>query len=238
MTGKLIAIPYAGGSSFSYGAWRGHLPSTLSLVIPDYAGHGKRFHETLTHDFEDMVLDMHCQILKACDGAFVLYGHSLGALIAAYTAQCLYQQNRLIPKMLILGACRGPKVFRARTQTTPSDTQLFTYLMDVRNLPQEVLESSEFQSHVFPCIKNDFRIASQFNCPPLNLPPCPILCINGEQDYDVTDDAVNDWQNFSTQPIQKTRIPGGHFFLEDEVERTCQLIVDYLEPVFIEEEVL
>jgi surfactin synthase thioesterase subunit len=226
---KLIAISYAGGSSFSYSAWRNYLPSSFALLTPDYAGHGKRFHEPLAENFENMVLDMYWQVVKDCAGSVVLYGHSLGAMIAVYTAQHLYQQNKFIPRALILAACRGPEMFKNEVHTTLSDDQLLTYLINVRSLPYETLESREFKSYVLPGIRNDFRIANQFECPSLILPPCPVLCINGKQDYSITDDAVNNWQKFSSQQIKNIRISGNHFFLEDEVELTCRLIIDYLE---------
>jgi len=230
---KLITFPYAGGSSFGYGSWRKYLPSNFVLVTPDYGGHGLRYNKPLASHFDDIVQDIYGQIVKECILPFVFYGHSLGAIIAVYTAQLLYERNGIMPQAFILGACRSPKTFPQGLNISFSDTQLLAYLKDVRELSKEFLESNEFKSYIFPGVKNDFRIAGLFNYSPLKLLPCPILCVNGEQDFSVKDDDVKDWENCIAGTFNRIRVPGAHFFHEEFPELVCQILSDYIVSLFI-----
>lgn len=220
----LFAIPYAGGSSLSYSCWNSNIPQNFILAPIDPAGHGRRFREPLARDFESFVEDIYTQLKKRNPDGALVFGHSLGALVTAYALDQLYRQDHILPRAIILSACRAPEDFTNGKHIIGTEQELQDYLIEIRNLPPEIVSTLEYQRYIFPAVRNDFRIVSEFRYRDVQLPPCPVCCIYGEQDYGITHDSMRNWQKHCVTPIFWQMMPGSHFFLEENPKQICRLL--------------
>lgn len=79
---RLLTIPCAGASATMYLRWRRHLPSSVQLVPLEPPGRGARLGQSFIERFDGLVSWL-CQTWQAeLQDRYVLFGHSMGALLA------------------------------------------------------------------------------------------------------------------------------------------------------------
>jgi len=91
MSIQMFALPYAGGSASIYNDWVSELKPSINVYPIEYAGHGSRFCEDFYLSIEDAAEDISEMIKSQQEDDYVIYGHSMGCLVA------LERGNRLIP---------------------------------------------------------------------------------------------------------------------------------------------
>lgn len=83
-----------------------------------------------------------------------------------------------------------------------SDKDLYDIMRNVRKVPEDVLHSKEFKDYLLPVVKNDFLLLHNFTDEwHLTLPPCPIFCVYGEQDYGIEEKSIYNWNNYAQSPV-------------------------------------
>src|SRR5580704_9150976 len=89
---QLFLLPFAGGDSYSFQFLRKYL-SPFEFIPLELPGRGRRLSEKLLVDFEAASDDFCQQVMKCVrPECFLLYGHSMGSLLALSIAGALEQQ--------------------------------------------------------------------------------------------------------------------------------------------------
>lgn len=123
MSKKLVlyTIPFAGGSSLSYLGWNKYLNSDIELVNLDYSGHGKRIGEVLISNFDDVVWDILTQIKDSLNNRkFLIYGHSMGGMVAYYISRILQEKFQTIPELCLSGLVLLQNFFHVTEKSIPT----------------------------------------------------------------------------------------------------------------------
>ena len=100
---------FAGGSCYSYRFLQPYLDEWdfIPLELP---GRGKRLHEQLLRDFDKAAEDLCGQITAAAgEAAFMIYGHSLGAILAVKVA-ALLEEKEINPLHVVVSGNPGPGI--------------------------------------------------------------------------------------------------------------------------------
>ena len=80
---QLFCYTYAGGTAAFFDPIEKDLPG-LSLVKPDYAGHGARRKEPFYGDYTELADDLFARFREAYDGGtYALFGYSMGSITVA-----------------------------------------------------------------------------------------------------------------------------------------------------------
>ena len=105
---RLLTIPCAGASATMYLRWRRHLPSFVQLVPLEPPGRGARLGQSFIERFDGLVSWL-CQTWQAeLQDRYVLFGHSMGALLAWGMAVHQRRTGGRMPEALLLSACAAP----------------------------------------------------------------------------------------------------------------------------------
>ena len=151
-----------------------------------------------------------CRLFSAVVG---LTWWSLGALIAYELAALMCDHGRE-PFLLAVGGSDAPHALAHRSRlSTLDDAGFIEALRELGGTPAEVFAHPELLALVLPTLRADFRMLESYTWqtrPPLS---CPILTCTGEDDPEVTVDAVLRWSELSTAATQHSVFPGDHFFL-------------------------
>ena len=221
---NIVFLPYAGGSSYSYLQYIYGLGENISIYSIDYAGHGKRFREKPKKSFEELVEDVIVQFEKIPKKNLVIFGHSMGALVAAYVSEWLYKKAPGCIKKIILSCCVTPDKVRTKMNKCISDEELLDYLCYERKIPKETIFSVQFQKYYWEIIKNDFKIMREFDNRPLFLPECPLYCILADEDKDIGYKDVEVWKNYTNEIVKLYTVKGNHFYFEKESHKFTELL--------------
>lgn len=222
---KIYLLSYAGGSSISYMSWRSYFKNhTLELL--DYKGHGLREKETADSRLEDIAADIAEQIASTFNNEeFVVFGHSMGGMIAWLTTKVLTARYKIQPETLVVSACPAPVDFSIILPI--QESEILEILRNYNHVSLQTLQSNYFRERVFPVIKHDFALVSQYrfdgNYECLSLPA--YVCY-GMQDELAPIETMRRWEEFTTKECQFLAFEGKHFYFNEPENRKklCQLL--------------
>lgn len=209
MSPAIVALPFAGGTSWSYRPLEAVLPGLTAL---EYPGHGRRLREPLRTSLHELAEDVVTQ-LRDRHAPFVLLGHSLGAQVSAFAAHVLLGQGRPLRGLILSGSL---PIWRRELEEEPThlldDVRLLESVRD-HQWNTEALDDLELRELVLPILRADYEAASV----PVDPPPAvdlPVLALGGEDDQHV--ERMGEWRGLTTGSFALDTFPGGHFFLLDE----------------------
>lgn len=214
-----FCFPYAGGSARVYKAW--NKLEHIRIIPVELPGRGERFNEPLPRSMRQLVEDLGVRLTPQLQHEpYVLFGHSMGSLIAYELAQWLYQRDLPRPLHLFASGRRAPQLPRAaltrRSQPVCmlSDAQLIDELRALNGTPAAVLANQELLELFLPIIRADFSLDDNYiyqHSVPLE---CPITALGGAQDSaEVSYQALTAWCEQTCAKFDLQIYEGDHFYL-------------------------
>ena len=223
---NLLCFTFAGGNKYSYRPFSDRVPSFFNVITIEYPGRGARIKEQLISDMDMLVDDLYRQA-SASIGAdkYIIYGHSLGGLVAYLMALKLRENNHRMPEHLFITGTSGPSS-STRSEKMRSSLPHDEFIQEIKDLggmPDEILASEDLLNYVEPILRNDFKVSETYvyqECPPLDI---PVTVITGtEEDMEMEDILL--WQKESKQAVDFRQMPGGHFFILQHVDAIMDII--------------
>jgi external thioesterase TEII len=163
-------------------------------------------------------------------GVYVLYGHSMGALLAYLVAQKIEADSSIRPPAaLVVSGAGGPSVPLATTLNSdmPKETMIGEMVRMGGILP-EVLAEPALIEYVEPIVRCDLMALESYKhlpSPPLSI---PITLLYGDME-DMTEEEVSGWQAETVYPLNVLKLAGNHFFIFDHPAEMCRVILEHLE---------
>jgi surfactin synthase thioesterase subunit len=215
---RLFCFPYAGGAASVYRTWGPDLPAHVDVCPIQLPGRGSRFREAPFRLIGDLVTAAADALRPSLEPPYVLFGHSMGALIAFELTRELRRRGAAMPALLVVSGHPAPQ----RPDPDPpighlSDPE-FLHELQTRydGIPPEVLAEQELLQLLLPVLRSDILVIESHSYrdePPL---PCPIACFGGEEDGHVQREDLEAWREQTALDCTVRFFRGGHFFLESE----------------------
>ncbi|WBQ07893.1 thioesterase II family protein [Kribbella sp. CA-293567] len=214
---RLVCFPHAGGSAASYAGFAGELPARAELAVAQYPGRGDRFVEPAVEDVRRMAAQVSAELLTLEPTATVLFGHSLGALVAYETALVL-QRSGVRPERLVVSASPPPRLAGGGDTHLRDDDELWSIVCGFGGVEPEIAADADLRSILLPTLRSDVRANELYEPPaqPIAL-DCPVVCYHGIGDPLVDEAQLAEWGEVSTGSFSVRRRAGGHFHVFHEV---------------------
>lgn len=212
---RLFCFPFAGGGAQSFRSWLAQLPSSVELCAAQLPGREMRLRETPFSDARALVRAMLPELMTQTDKPFVLYGHSMGALIAYETARLMQEEHAVSPVRLIVSGRVAPHFALARPPINklPQD-ELIAGLKQLNGTPREILEDNDLISLIGPMLRADLAMHEEYVHEPGPRLACDILAFGGLCDTEAGRAGLNAWQEMTAGPLTLRMLPGDHFFIQ------------------------
>jgi len=221
---RWVCFAHAGGSASFFRDWVHALPADIDLLAIQYPGREDRFSEPCLTDMQRLADGAAHALSCYADRPLVLFGHSLGALVA-YEVATRLEQRAIAVDHLFVSAHPAPQRQRGGQLHLGPDAAL---LDDVRRLaerPNALLENPALCELFLPGLRNDYRIVETYTC----AQPRPLKSRIGvfypEQDPEIELDEAMAWQAASHRPLHLQRWQGGHFYLVEQRQALIDAIV-------------
>ena len=226
---RLICIPYAGGNGTIFRDWQNHLPADIEVIGIHPPGRGSRLIEPALERIEPMV-EILTQLIEPLTATpYVLFGHSMGAIIAYELARNLRKRGRALPQRLLVSGHRAPHVDKNRPDMHALPRAEFLVELErLAGTPKEILQNPELLELVLPTLRADFSLIETWRWtkdPPL---PVSITGFCGDHDVDVPIDHMRGWDQHATGTYELHILPGDHFFIHSAQEQLLSLLADLL----------
>lgn len=201
----------------------------LGVQLP---GRANRLLEAPHRRLRDVVDEVTTSLEVAVDGPFLLFGTSMGGLVAFETVRALRRLGRTLPAALIVAAARAPQSppRDVRLHDLPTD-RLIQALRSYGGTPPQVLAEPDLMDLLLPRIRADFALTETYvhgEEPPL---PTPLEVLGGRDDPFVPIADLEGWADHTTAGCRQLLFKGGHFFHSEPgpQARLSQLITAHLE---------
>lgn len=165
---------------------------------------------------------------------FALFGHSMGALVAFEATQYLRKNNLPQPQFIVVSGHRAPHqpLVRERLHELP-DLEFDKKVAQYKATNTEIIEDSDVMAFFRPYLRRDFKSCETYNyleTPPLD---CPLLCIGGYDDPDVSADDLHKWSHHTSKFLGVHIANGGHFYLFDSIPEVVNLLTTIMKSLNI-----
>lgn len=218
---KLLCIPYAGSSACYYNKWTAYFSNNITVHPVELAGRGIRSDEGFYKSFDDAIEDLLDKVLKIIgESEYVLFGHSMGALIAYELCNRLIMSEVKKPKHLIVSGYAAPQL-----PQTDLNKDFEEIAAELGGIPDEVWNDQYLYNIFMPILKSDFQILKEYNYPKNRKPiSTDITVLYGEDDTKTPFRKVVKWRELTSGTFNCYSFKGGHFFINQHMEEVINCI--------------
>ena len=214
MSMQMFCLPYAGGSASIYYEWADAFNGALEICPLEYAGRGKRFCDDYFKSIEEAAEDMSEKIIKQRRGEYVIYGHSMGCLVALETLFALKKKGAYMPKAVIIAGTRPPHLmYKDKPLEKMTRDELMQEIFSMGQMEKEIMEDKEMYDIVADIMYADVQMFKSYqrhyNDGKLNV---PMLVLAGEDDEEAPEEDMMEWQNYTKGDFEFEQFEGDHFF--------------------------
>jgi medium-chain acyl-[acyl-carrier-protein] hydrolase len=212
---RLFCLPFAGGGASAYRLWPAALPSWIEVCPIQLPGREDRYREPAFTSVTGLCGALARELEPYLDLPFVIFGHSMGALLAFEVTRTLRRVGAPAPQALLLAAYPPPHNALARNAIHHlPDAEFIDQMRRMQGTPEAVLQNADLMSFMLPILRADFQACDTYawvDAPPLT---CPIHMYGGEQDHEVAVTALEGWRRHTLGDFSVRVLPGSHFFVQ------------------------
>ncbi|MEU2718362.1 alpha/beta fold hydrolase [Streptomyces sp. NPDC007205] len=214
-TARLLCVPGAGCTAAMFHPWTTLVPDDVVVSVVQLPGRGARLRETPIERMNPLADAVAAAVREGPGLPTVLFGHSLGALIAFEVARRLVarpENGNLIA--LGVAAHKAPQLGSAGIEPEEATPErLVSFVESLGGTSGSALRDPEIRRMLLPVLRADLELDRTYRClagPALTL---PLHVYGGRTDPLVTEPEIEAWRDQAGGTFRLRWFPGGHFFL-------------------------
>lgn len=232
---RLVCFPFAGGGAASYRLWPQYLPSSIDVIAVHPAGRAHRLREPPLRRVEAMAAAYLGDLEPLLDRPVALFGHSLGAIIAAECARVLQAAGRQPVHLFVSSRPVLREEESQKIHLLPDREFIAAMNRRYQGIPAEILKHPDVLELLLPALRADVEALETFRRKP-EAPKltCPTTVFGGALDRAVS---MADLQSLRDEVAGQWSIrmfPGDHFYIEPQRENLLAEIHAALAPALNE----
>jgi medium-chain acyl-[acyl-carrier-protein] hydrolase len=230
---RLFCLPHSGSGAFQFASWKNSLPQVLDICPIQLPGRENRLREPPFTRIQTIVENLASELSGYMDRAYILYGYSLGALIAFELARELRRQKIQAPLSLFVLARRAPHLLLhdGPMHHLPDDLFLAEVARRYGELPASIRQDVELMKLVVPILRADITALETYVYEEEDPLDCPIYAFGGNSDSTTTAQDLEAWRLHTKRTFELKIFHGDHFFLRNNQQSVFSAILSKLSQV-------
>lgn len=165
---------------------------------------------------------MHAALVEHLQVPYVIFGHSMGALLAALWAQKIQQQGLPAPLAVVLSGRGAPGTVPVFPQLSEMSDEELAGALDARfggNSGTMLIADPELRAHYMPLLRADLALVDSADAAKFTERlQVPVVVVRAASDPAVPEDKAEAWREFTARTFRVETLPGNHFshFAESE----------------------
>jgi medium-chain acyl-[acyl-carrier-protein] hydrolase len=210
---RVIAFHHAGGSAAMYHPMSAEMPADWELLILDLPGRGKRYAEAPISSAPALVERVVEDLRPWLDIPVALFGHSLGAILAAEVGRACEQQGALPVWVGVSGRVAPTLQLYARRLNDLDDASLLSEVLALGGTPDRLTEIPELRAHFLRVVRADIAVLDSYQPAPDRAPlGCPMTAFAGSSDVWAPPTTMRPWARETRSDFRLRPFEGGHFY--------------------------
>jgi medium-chain acyl-[acyl-carrier-protein] hydrolase len=222
---RLFCFHHAGGSAAAFRLWPRLLPE-FDVCAVQLPGRANRFAEASLHDVESLLDALTPVVLPLLDRPYSLFGHSMGSAVAAGLARRLHAAGAPLPRRLFVSGRQAPqRPFPEWSMSGLSDAEaLASVQRSFGGFAPEALANPELLEMMMPTLRADFALLESVPRTPGAPLALSVVAVGGAEDEYASAERMQTWQSLTTAPLARYALPGGHFYLDSNLDALLALV--------------
>lgn len=222
----LVCLPHAGSGAFQFRRWQQLAGPGIAVAAVQLPGRENRWGEEPVTGAEEVVRELAPVLAARLDLPYLVFGHSMGALLGYELARALGTGYGSWPVALVASACRAPDAQGEPTGAAAmSDGELVAELAEDGAVPAYVAANEKLVPVVARPLRADLTLCDRYRPPATEtVLPCPVHAWRGRDDLAVTDEHAGQWRAWSAEPADVRRFDGGHLYHLDRPDEVVDAL--------------
>ena len=213
---RLVVFPHAGAGASLVGSWPSLLPPDVEVLAVKLPGREFRVHEIPISDMAELVSQV-TPVFESLEEPFVLFGHSVGALIAFEVARSRVASGLAPPAKLVVSAAPAPHLpLKGPILHNLEVEDFVAAIVDFGGTPLAVLDDPDLREILIPSLRADLAMRETYRYADARPLCCPLTAFAAQDDRRVDYEDVATWSSHTESVFKVRRIRGGHFNLVEE----------------------
>jgi len=227
---QIFFLPFAGGNKYSFHFLEKYLPKDLEIFSLELPGRGKRMYENCLTDLPLAVEDYYQQVQeKRSTAPYIIYGHSMGALMGLFVTQKLETIDDP-PLKLIVSGNAGPKIGFTKKRYNLPGGEFKNELRKLGGISDEVIENEEIFGFFSPIIRADLEVLERSPLPDIKIKTGIHAIMGSEEKY--TQD-IEEWNKHTSGSVKCEHMKGDHFFIHHHAQSIVKRIERYCDTALV-----
>ncbi|MCF3179259.1 thioesterase [Streptomyces polychromogenes] len=221
----LLCVPFAGAGPSFFHPWRELAAGRWRVTSVELPGRERRILEEPYRNVQEAAKGVIDEVVADLgEGArTVLFGHSLGAVLAYELAHLLAGRGVRVERLVVSGS-PGPWTQRERRAAGLPDEEFLARVEEFAGFRHEALDHPEMRELILPVLQADCEMHESY-VPSTDVPlAVPICSLRGADDGLVTAEEARQWQAATTAGFTWAEFPGDHMYLVDAGREVLDLI--------------
>jgi acyl transferase domain-containing protein/surfactin synthase thioesterase subunit/acyl carrier protein len=219
---RLFCLHDAGGDSALFQGWEMLLGANLEVVLIELPGRGSRLEEPAYENVDTLLRDLVPALLPKLDRPFILFGHSLGGLLAFELVRALRRGNHPLPQRLFVSSTPALTTYNAREyDPAMSDAALLTTFPHLAHPTGD----SAWQQYKRRLLRQDLQLIYRYRHHREDAFDIPVTVLFGDDDPRVSVQQATAWEAETTSACTIVSRPGGHRFIDQDTAYITLLVL-------------
>lgn len=209
----LVCFPHAGGIADYYLPLLRPLSGRAEVAVVQYPGRHDRADEQLVPSIRQLARHVVGALRALRVRRPILFGHSMGALVAFEAAVLLERETGTSPRHLFVSGHRSPSRHRPDLARYADESAMVAELHRLGGTDKRVLAHPALVSRMLPVLRNDYAAVSGYRYQAGDVVGCGVTALVGDRDPHTTVHDAQAWTAMTTGRFGLRAFPGGHFYL-------------------------
>ncbi|MFF7977232.1 alpha/beta fold hydrolase [Streptomyces sp. NPDC007905] len=219
---RVVCFPHAGGSANFYFQFARRFHD-LEVHGIQYPGRQDRRHEPFRDTIQELADEIARLMRDWNDLPLVLFGNSMGALVAFEVAHRLEAMGNAPLSLFACGRV-GPMISPDEKTYLKGKDAFLKEMALLGGMGHALLQDEEILDLVLPPMRADYRLAETYRGSPEKRIAAPIHVHIGNTDPKVTEAKAAEWRFATTGAFTLDIHDGGHFFFTDNSDRLIEAV--------------